>query len=319
MLSWYISSVKGIIMSAFEAIEQINEIVVGDEPQQQSNERISFINGTTRALGKGQDFVVFGKGSGFEWGVLLDGHGSDIYIDLLRSLDWQSIMTSENPWKTLHEIIHAAPFIDLKYTGSTLLMLRAYSDRLETLSVGDSGLAIYKNGALVYKSTEHNSKNESEKERLKSRNVRFEEYRKVPFMVSSTSMRMKTPDYTQFENGEIFAPTQALGHCNITGYAPETHTEYFASEDEMRCVLYSDGFGDMFLFEADEEEERLKDERDILTMTAEELANKAEARWIQMWKVYYVEHIPDMFVMTTFDSTSRDDVGVLVWDNRKDV
>jgi hypothetical protein len=306
-------------MSAFEAIEQINEIVVGEESQQQLSERISFINGATRALGKGQDFVVFGKGDGFDWGVLLDGHGSDYYINLMKSLDWQAIMTSDCPWQTLYDIVHGGPFINSKHTGTTLLMLRAYSDRLETLSVGDSGLAIYKNGAMVYQSTEHNSKNDSEKERLKSRNVLFEESRKVPFLVSSTSMRMKSPDYMQFENGEIFAPTQALGHSNITGYAPETHTEYFAPEDEMRCVLYSDGFGDMFLFEADEEEERLKDEHDILTMTAEELANKAEARWSQMWKVYYVEHIPDMFMMTAFDATSRDDVGVLVWDNKKAV
>ena len=315
----YGSSVKGINMSAFEAIEQINEIVAGEESQQQLRERISFINGATRALGKGQDFVVFGKGDGFDWGVLLDGHGSDYYINLMKSLDWQAIMTSASPWQTLYDIVHSGPFVDSKHTGTTLLMLRAYSDRLETLSVGDSGLAIYKNGAMVYQSTEHNSKNESEKERLKSRNVLFEESRKVPFLVSSTSMRMKSPDYMQFENGEIFAPTQALGHSNITGYAPETHTEYFATEDEMRCVLYSDGFGDMFLFEADEEEERLKDERDILTMTAEELANKAEERWSQMWKVYYVEHIPDMFMMTAFDPTSRDDVGVLVWDNKKAV
>jgi hypothetical protein len=306
-------------MSALEAVEHINETVVGDEPQQQFSERTSFINGATRALGKGQDFVVFGKGDGFDWGVLLDGHGSDICIDLLRSLNWQSIMTSENPWKTLHDIIHAAPFINIKYTGSTLLMLRAYSDRLETLSVGDSGLAIYKNSAMVYKSTEHNSKNESEVERLKSRNVRFKETRKVPFLVSSTSMRMKTPDYTHFENGEIFAPTQVLGHCNITGYAPETHTEFFAPEDEMRCVLYSDGFGDMFLFEADEEGERLNDEHDILTMTAEELANKAVVRWEQLWKIYYVVEKPEVFAEAAFDPKSRDDVGVLVWDNRKRV
>lgn len=306
-------------MLAIEAIEHINEIVVEDETQQQFSERTSYINGATRALGKGQDFVVFGKGDGFDWGVLLDGHGSNICIRLLRSLNWQSIMTSENPWKTLHDIIHAAPFINIKYTGSTLLMLRAYSDRLETLSVGDSGLVIYKNGAMVYKSTEHNSKNDSEVERLKSRNVFFEESREVPFLISSTSMRMKIPDYTKFENGEIIAPTQALGHCNITGYAPETHTEYFAPEDEMRCVLYSDGFGDMFLFEADEEGERLNDERDILTMTAEELAKKAVARWEQLWKVYYVVEKPEVFTETTFDPKSRDDVGVLVWDNRKGV
>ena len=319
MLFWYSSSVKGIRMSAIEAIEQINEIVVDEESQQQLSERISFINGATRALGKGQDFVAFGKGDGFDWGVLLDGHGYNYYINAMKSLDWQAIMTSENPWQTLYDIIHGGLFVDSENAGSTLLMLRAYPGHLETLSVGDSGLAIYKNGTMVYQSTEHNSKNESEVERLKSRNVRFEETSKVGYMVSSTAMRMKTPHYTRFENGELFAPTQSLGHSNITGYAPETHTENFAPDDEIRCVLYSDGFGDMFLFKADEEEDRLKDEQDILTMTAEELVDKAAARWHQSWRVYYVDGKPEIFCDTAFDPTSRDDVGVLVWDNKKAV
>lgn len=306
-------------MSAFEAIEQINEIVVGDDSQQQLGERISFINGATRALGKGQDFVAFGEGDGFEWGILLDGHGYDYYINMMKSLDWRAIMTSDNPWQTLHDIIHSGGFVLSKNSGSTLLMLRAYSDRLETLSIGDSGLAIYKNGAMIYKSTEHNSKNKSEVERLKSRKIQFTKSQKIPFLVSSSSMRMKSPDYTIFENGERIAPTQALGHCNITGYEPETHIEYFTPGDEMRCVLYSDGFGDMFLFEADEEGERLRDEHDILTMTAEELADKAAARWSQMWKVHYDDEKPEIFWDTAFDPTSRDDVGVLVWDNKKPV
>jgi serine/threonine protein phosphatase PrpC len=300
-------------------LEAINETVVGEKHQQQLGERINFINGTTRALGKGQDFVAFGKGDGFDWGVLLDGHGYDSYINMMRCIDWQSIMTAEKPWQTLHNLIQTGRFVYSSETGSTLLMLRAYSDRLETLSIGDSGLAIYKNGVRVYKSTEHNSKNDSEMARLKSRNVRFVKSSKVPFLVSSTSMRMKVPDYAIFDNGDRIAPTQSLGHCNITGYSPEIHTEYFAPEDEVRCVLYSDGFGDMFLFEADDKEEQMNDERDILTMTAEELVNKAASRWEQLWKVYHDEDTPEVFSECAFDLKSRDDVGVLVWDNKKAV
>jgi serine/threonine protein phosphatase PrpC len=307
-------------MSAFNDDANIFEtVVVGEEPQKQFSDGISFINGATRALGKGQDFVAFGKGAGFDWGILLDGHGNDSYINLMRRQNWQSIMTTENPWQTLHELMQSVDFANSKQSGCTLLMLRAYSDRVETLSVGDSGLTIYKNGAMVYKSTEHNSKNKSEVERLKSRNVHFMESYKVPFMVSTNSMHMKKPDYTVFENGDIIAPTQTLGHCNITGYSPEIHTEYFARDDDMRCVLYSDGFGDMFLFEAVVEEDRLNDERDILSMTAEELANKAVTRWEQLWKVYYVEDDPEVFAEQAFPTNMRDDVGVLVWDNKKSV
>ena len=304
-------------MAAFNSLTSVNETVVVDVSyQEHTHEKKTFINGALRLLGSGQDFLAFGKGDGFDWGILLDGHGNDSYINLMRTVDWQSTMTNENPWQTLHDLIKSEQFANSKGSGSTLLMLRAYSDHLETLSIGDSGLAIYKNGAMVYKSTEHNSENIIERERVKSRNVHFLKSTKVPFVVSSDSMRMKQPCYTLFENGDNIAPTQSLGHSNVTGYAPETHIEYFAPEDDMRCVLYSDGFGDMFLFKADIEEDRLNDERDILAKTAVELANKAAARWEQLWKVYYAEDNPQLFSKQSFPPNMRDDVGVLVWDNK---
>jgi serine/threonine protein phosphatase PrpC len=306
-------------MSVFDTEEQaINETVVVEDEQQELPRRISFLNGGVKSLGKGQDFVAYGTEEEFDWGVLLDGHGGDKFINLMRPYDWRAIMTSEDPWEKLSTILHTYPFCYCVNSGSTLLMMRAYADRLETLSVGDSGLVIYKNGILVYKSTEHNSENANEVERLNSRKVKIEKMdRPIPCIASAKNLRTKLKDYITFEDGTRIAPTQALGHCNITKYAPEVHIETFKVDDEMRCVLFSDGFGDMFLFDSDVEEDKLQDERDILTMTAAELIEKVEARWRQVWRFYYDASNPDVFYEDKFPLNGMDDVGVLVWDNKK--
>jgi len=305
-------------MSAFQSEEQvINETFVVEQEQQELPRRVGFLNGGTKSLGKGQDFVAFGKEDEFDWGVLLDGHGGDKFINMMRIEDWRTIMTSEDPWGKLSTTLRTFPFSYCVNSGSTLLMMRAYADRLETLSIGDSGLVIYKNGVLVYKSTEHNSENASEVERLNTRKVKIEKmHNPVVCIASAKNLCFKSKDYITFEDGTTIAPTQALGHCNVTRYAPEVHIETFEPDDEVRCVLFSDGFGDMFLFESDVEEDKLQDERDILTMTASQLIEKAEARWRQSWRLYRDISKPDVFEEGKFPLDGMDDVGVLVWDNK---
>lgn len=308
-------------MSAFQSEEQvINETIVVEQEQQELSNRPGFLNGSVKGLGKGQDFVAFGKEEEFDWGVLLDGHGGDKFINMMRLEDWRAIMTSEDPWEKLSTTLRTFPFSYCVNSGSTLLMMRAYADRVETLSIGDSGLVIYKNGVLVYKSTEHNSENAGEVERLKSRKVRISKMNApVVCIASAKNLKTKFKDYITFEDGTTIAPTQALGHCNVTRYSPEVHIETFETDDEMRCVLFSDGFGDMFLFESDVEEDKLQDEKDILTMTANELIEKAEARWRQEWNLYNDASKPDVFQNGKFPLDGMDDVGVVVWDNKKKV
>jgi len=320
--------VSKLTMSLFQSngeiiVEMVNDIIADVlvvEEKQQEPKIATFLNGVTKSLGKGQDFVAFGKEENFDWGVLLDGHGRDKFINLMREQDWTAIMNSENPWETLLHMIKSAPFTNSFNSGSTLLMLRAYTDRIETLSIGDSGIAIYKNGLLVYKTTEHNSENKEELERLKSKRIEIERTeRPVPIVVNARNMKMKYLEYITFDDGTKLAPTQALGHDNVTEYAPEVHTEYFEENDEMRCIMFSDGFGDMFLFESDVDEDRLQDEKDILTMIAQELVQKAELRWKQLWKVYYDSNYPEIFMEDRFPSNGLDDIGVIVWDNKKAV
>jgi serine/threonine protein phosphatase PrpC len=238
----------------------------------------------------------------------------------MREQDWEKIMSSADPWARLLEIVKLYRFQYGRQTGSTLLMMRAYKDRIETLSVGDSQLAIYKNGVLVYKSTEHNTESVAEVIRLKSKSVSINKTTTpIGKVVSASKMIAYYPDYITFSDGTTIAPSQALGQNDVTGYEPEVHTELFTSEDEMRCILFSDGFSDMFLFDSDVEEDKLNDERDILTLTVAQLVEKAEKRWRGKWNWHWDEKNPDVFLETQFPEDMMDDVGVVVWDNKKAV
>ena len=301
-------------MSEFESIEK-SQIPVVNEQQQELIIKKRFISGAIKSLSKGQDFIAFGEEEEYEWGVLLDGHGKNAFIQLMRQENWREIMTSENPWETLKLILALKKFSYGYGSGSTLLMMRAFSNRIETVSIGDSQIVIYKNQNLVYKSIPHKSDNVSELERLSNRRIRYVDSDNSK-MISSKKFRVKISKYTIFENGTKLAPTQAIGHNDITGYLPEMHVEYFTEEDEIRCVLFSDGFGDMFLFESEIKEDLAKDKEDILNMNAEELTEKAEKRWNQQWDWHWDIDKPEIFTVTNF-GIIKDDVGIIVWDKKK--
>uniref|UniRef100_A0A6C0HC66 PPM-type phosphatase domain-containing protein n=1 Tax=viral metagenome TaxID=1070528 RepID=A0A6C0HC66_9ZZZZ len=313
-------------MSTFQSeAENSNETLVVEQEQQlqsSSKPRTRFINGLVKQLGSRQDFVSFGTEEelGFDWGVVLDGHGRSEYINYIRLQNWRAIMISENPWKTLLTYLIKVPeWIDC-CGGSTLVMMKAFENRIETTSVGDSGIVIYKNGHLAYRSKEHNSKNEAEVERLLPMGAKYEKMdRPVSYPVTGQNMKMTYKEYVIFRNGTKIAPTQSLGHRGSTGFMPEFHTEYYESSDQMRCVLFTDGFSDMHLFESESEEDRVRDEQDILTMSATELIDKTEARWKQNWKIYYDPANPEVYIEDKYPEKGCDDIGIVVWDNTKEV
>jgi serine/threonine protein phosphatase PrpC len=351
-------------MSGFQ-IEQMNvqeiELAVVDSvsptvsPIAPLDQRNRFMNGDINSLGKGQDYVTFGREEDFDWAVLLDGHGTNAFINLMRTQDWKVIMTTDDPCTELLKIIETYRFRYGWNSGSTLLMMRAYIDRIETVSIGDSKILIYKNGKLVYKSCEHDSNNVADIARVIAMDAVVSPMKDpMGYVVSPTKMKSYYPAYIIHAGGATIAPTQALGHNDVTGHCPERHTEYFLPEDEMRCILGSDGFSDMALLEQElvedvvsveaseeviedmatifravseassenievEVVEETNDHDDLLNMTASELIAKVSARWTQQWMWHWNDKKPEVFTTTRFPANMYDDVGVVVWDNTRPV
>lgn len=204
---------------------------------------------------KDQDYAISGKNHNeefgtYSWGVLLDGHGTYKFINKMRLQKWEDIMSTIDPWETLEKIIidTTEPYEGFS-SGSTLLMMRAFQDRIETWSIGDSQIIIYKNEGEVYNSTPHNLNNPKEVERLNNLSIGSwwsEKMSSPVFQIrSSTSLQAREATYIFFNPETQLAMSQSIGHNNITGYEPEKNVLYFTPEDKITCILGSDGLFDM--------------------------------------------------------------------------
>ena len=293
------------------------------------------IEGFVLGMDKNQDLEFHGTSfseefGDYSWGVLMDGHGTSEFINKMKELDWGNIMSQDDPWDELHKIlINIKCSYGRQSTGSTLLMMRSFSNRVETISIGDSQIVIYKNGEIVYKSNPHNLKNPLEVERL--RNMPPGSWNKqimknpVSLIRSSNTIRAKVSEYisfdcyTQFDT--LLAMSQSIGHDNCTGYEPEKNVVYFEPEDTVRCILGSDGLFDMILLEhailqeppltPEEVQDILQDQQDMLNLSSEELVRKAEMRWKQKWNFRWSIADYSKVIETSFGG--YDDISVIVW------
>lgn len=301
-----------------------NDIVlsnVGEEINQRDlivQKLVGSVHSGVRQLSKGQDFVVDGKTDTYFWKVVCDGHGTNEFINILRSLDWNLIMSNVDSFATLLDKLRGKSYS--LHSGSMLTMVKIYANRVESLCVGDSRVLIYKNGVLVYQNTPHNRKNPSEIVRLAERTHVTTRRTKdpIPHIVSSTSLRGFYGEYIIFENGTEIASTQSLGHFDATGYDPEIHVEMFEEGEHVRVISCSDGFSEMMLIDestCENAEDMERDGLEMVTFSLDELLEKAEARWKKNWCYYWHPVKKDLFVETAFPDNGYDDIALSIYDN----
>jgi serine/threonine protein phosphatase PrpC len=303
-------------MSEFS--KELNESMVFQEEQEQCVPKlVGSVQSGVRQLSKGQDFVLDGKTDTYFWKVVCDGHGTNDFIDILRKLDWNIIMSTDDSFSKLLECVRFKTYH--VFSGSMLIMVKIYSNRVETLSVGDSRVLIYKNGSLVYKNTPHNRKNLREIARLDGRKIEIRKTKNpIPHIVSSTNLRGFYGEYIMFENETDIASTQSLGHYDITGYEPETHIEKIEEGEHVRVISCSDGFSDMMLIDEDlcENMEDVENDRlDMVNLSVDELLDKAETRWKKKWDYYWNPKNKDLFIETAFPEGGYDDIALSIYDN----
>jgi len=312
----------------------------------------SNISGCVRGLQKDQDLMFCGEnvldicGTPFHWGVILDGHGSSKFINIMKTFDWRENMSVEHPWERLQAYLETIKGSYGSNSGSTLLMMRSFSDRVETWAIGDSTVIIYKNGVKVYENTPHNLSNPVEVQRLNSLPTGSWEFTNAPQpfpkIRNPTTLQAKTGGYfyfppydpgvpgfslfSRYNSKTVLAMSQAIGHNNTLGNDVEAHVEYFEESDKVRCILGSDGIFDMILLPepvlalvpppTEEELDAVEcDKMDLLTMSAEQLCDKIEARWKQDWEYRYNMSSFDLRMISNFIG-GLDDISAVVWDKK---
>ena len=284
---------------------------------------------------RAQDFTISGQGIDeetgrpFDWTIVADGHGTDNFINIIRSTDFNPYIGKSDPiasivtyLKTFDGTYRIIPYNahlleSFVNSGCTFILIKMYdnnfngaSRKIVGYSIGDSQFAFYLDGVREYISEPHNLNNPKEIERLKDRLgvKKVTEKDPVPVILSSTKLKGVPCIYNLFENKTRLAPTQAFGHDFITGIDPVVHTLEYLPSQQLKWIAASDGFWDMYIEEGDD---HLTDERDICSMSAQELADKACNRWKQKWNYHWHYTKPEIFYETQYPSSNYDDIVVV--------
>jgi serine/threonine protein phosphatase PrpC len=263
---------------------------------------------------KGQDYVSQGTGideltgENFQWTMLNDGHGTDKCINFLRALPQEKkneLIQSRTPVQALAEYIDRYANIPPNtQSGATVVIAKCYKNRFQCISSGDSKFIIFKDGNLVYSSTEHNCTNKEEVKRMVKLGYRIDDSQNIK-MISEKSLTYAYSGYAVFGTGRRLACTQALGHNSMTGYNPEVYSFTIEPTSTYRVVLGSDGLYDVIQFENPNDITMLK------TNTSKQICDRTVKRWLQEWEA----HLPNKPIEKfKFNRDDCDDVAVSVVD-----
>jgi len=278
---------------------------------------------------KAQDFVITGLSSGrglheqeFHWIVVADGHGDNTVINYLRSLDWGMFLHDPDFYSTLCAGIKQLG--DTFSSGSTLSVVKIYTDYADCYWVGDSQIRIYKSLENIFESKNHDDENNEELERLKqppgsSKTAPLvTPYRKPgwrPSAISTSStlpnaqgrITMRPSTYVIFYNNTINM-TNSLGHNGITGKFISHARISLKPGFDYKIIVATDGLYDMVCWE----DYIYLAHRDVDSMA---IAKVAAERWQQIWEYLNpnITLVNQVGEETQFPPTNTDDIAVAVW------
>ena len=248
-------------------------------------------------------------GETFHYGMVTDGHGGDGCIQYLRSLSQQKlaeIIGKRNPVETMAEIVNK----NVKGAfcgGATMCLAKVYKDRIECINCGDSRVAIFKNGELIYLSNEHNWENQEERDRIIAKGgITFTPSRHIK-IINKTQMVSKYSEYAKWESDNtMLACTQALGSNGKTGYAPDHEIIPIIPGESYKVVIGSDGIWDMIIYED------IEDITQLANMNATEGVTFIISRWLQEWEMQEIGETE--FYKARYTRNQCDDVCMVAMD-----
>jgi len=267
-------------------------------------------------MDKFQDQTYSGTGidvkseKSFKYAMITDGHGINDCINVLRGIskdNMSTILGEEDPVSALAEYVKKEVKTD-RLSGSTMSLVKIFDDYIDCFNCGDSQMAVFKDGNLIYLSKEHNCKNKEEKERLLAMNplIKFE-YLNSFKLIGESKMVGSYCEYVVWPDGKRLACTQALGNQMRTGYAPECMTILIESGSTYKVLIGSDGLWDMVMKDRTEEILRFS------AMNADEAMAFVKNRWLQEWEMADYEDSTE-FYRAKYKTWDCDDISLVMVD-----
>ena len=284
----------------------------------QKNTHNFTITSKINQLSKGQDYIYMDDieditGEECKVAVVFDGHGNDKVINFIRSIsngNMNLLLKQSNPIQSVANHINNY-LLQSQYesSGSTMCMVKIFSDRIECINCGDSQVAVYKNGSLEFLSKEHNYENEKERERLKY-DVNFVPSSNIK-MINHDTLISVYSEYIEWEFPGTYtklACSQALGHNNITGYYPDHTVIQITENDTFKVVIGSDGLWEMIM------KDDAQDVNNLYNMDATTIVEQTTNRWLQLWNMQDAINNNKQSVKCKFTPKQCDDIAVYVAD-----
>ena len=235
-----------------------------------------------------QDFVTSGTGVdendvNYKYIVVADGHGNgikkDIVINFIQQYDWDTKLKNKN-WYEIFTIEFDSILLNTIGVGSTLSVIRIYSDRFECWWIGDSSTRIYKNGEEIWKSFDHDANNRKEHIALIKKGYSLKPEHK-PYVLTPSTITMVPSFRVLMSPHDKIAMTRCLGHNNMTGNDIEFACIPREDNEAYKLIVGSDGFWDLVC------------NTDTPTLSsreygAEQLMQWSLERWQQDWTYFHL-------------------------------
>lgn len=269
-------------------------------------------------LSKGQDqtytgdFIDEETNEKVHYAINFDGHGSDVCINKLRTMDLVPFLKMENPIEEIAEyLIRQKTVIHYTSSGACVAIALVYTNRIVLFNCGDTQVVLFMNDKLVYISEPHDLEREGELELVKKSGKFFDITQTSTIsVVAPTKIKAKTSKYVRYVTGNMLAPTRAIGHNGII--ISKADRVEFKIEDgkKYRVVLASDGVFDVAIMDNQEDIEVFAKSDD-----ADTIVQYYSNRWLQEWS--RMEQKGEDFVEVStfrFSKAECDDVSACVVD-----
>jgi serine/threonine protein phosphatase PrpC len=290
---------------------EIHLIKMRLQEKQQFLEKI-VLTAHVEQVDKKQDFATVGQIDDCCYGVSADGHGGSSTIVKIRSLDWATILKSENIVESIFEEIKSLG--NTTNDGATLTIFKIFSTHIDVYWAGDSSARVYKNGIEIFRTKDHDFYNEEEMEIIGEKGISH--YHTWRLCVKNPSTVTQLPArYFKFGPGHTntLNMTRSFGHNGITGcYMSHARIPIEKSADSTitdtyKVITGSDGFWDMIC----PEDDSLLVNTDI---NAKDLTMFAVERWTKKDWLYVRDEFPGYPALSNKDVSlgKGDDVSVAV-------
>ena len=246
------------------------------------------LESASRMLGKGEDFVMTGKGiqvdteTPFSFILVMDGHGGDSCINIIRSAPEEHIVhivSQIDPVFAMTEFIRVHHSSYHFRSGATFSLVKMDAQFIRCYNVGDSKSAVFLDSQLTYLTRGHTIDDPNERSRLDALfGHRYTVNKSHTIQVySPTAIHMKPNSYILTPKKLNLAMTQSMGHHDELGYNPEVCEIQFLPNQRVDFIVGSDGLWDMINLDLS------ADALVFHTGTAEEIVDYAAGRWKQEW------------------------------------